>query len=712
MQKEVKINPLNYSVITSLLVLVLAHADTSFAGETDSDTTLKEVHVGAARSSLPIEDSPRSIDVIDAKKIAERPGANIQSLLSELPGVEFARSGGLGGQVSMRGFRSNEGRTVLTIDGERFRGRSVLEYQLIDPNAIDRIEVVRGPVSALYGADAMNGVVNIVTRRAKVDVNKPFELSASVKAVDINSVNSMFGTRAELVGGGNGFDLLVGANFRTADDYRTPLGVAQNSGFDSRGIDFKGGYSPDANKRWEISGRYQRVEAERAGGQGGAPGYPLLMVEEKPLQERYLRVGYEAWKLDSVVDRVNASMYIRDLKSDIYNTNQKVTTKTVYSQTQVYSPTVIGGRLGGEKLLGDHLVSINSDFFHEDAAGSRQTSTTVNNSGTVTAYSAMAATARDATQTNVGISLGDDWRVTPRWNLSGVVRADWVNTKISQTPLSGEAAAVKAAFAKAGAERTDTPLTGNFGTVFKANDVFDLTANLSKSFRSPSGGDKTQTQVANNITTLPNPDLRPEKSTTVEIGTRWHGNGHSGQVALYQSCYTDLISLVSLSSTQSQRQNVGEADIRGVEVNGSAVISGPWSAKYAAAYTRGTNTTTNVPLAGISPLSGRFALRYEAGNQSYGEAVMRTYKGTTRIDTTQERRRSGYTIFDLYAGASLDRWFGAASKNWKASFGIENIFNKVARNSTVYEDINYAVSIGNPLVEPGRAFVMKLYSTL
>lgn len=183
MQKETKNNPLNYSVITGLLMAALTHAETTFAGEIDSDTSLKEVYVGASRSSLPVEDSPRSIDVIDAKKIAERPGANVQSLLSELPGVEFARSGGLGGQVSMRGFRSNEGRTVLTIDGERFRGRSVLEYQLIDPNAIERIEVVRGPVSALYGADAMNGVVNIVTRRAKGDINKPFELSASVKAV-------------------------------------------------------------------------------------------------------------------------------------------------------------------------------------------------------------------------------------------------------------------------------------------------------------------------------------------------------------------------------------------------------------------------------------------------------------------------------------------------------------------------------------------------
>ena len=53
---------------------------------------------------------------------------------------------------------------MLFIDGDRFRGRNFLEYSLLDPNEIERIEIIRGPAAALYGSDAMNGLVNVITR--------------------------------------------------------------------------------------------------------------------------------------------------------------------------------------------------------------------------------------------------------------------------------------------------------------------------------------------------------------------------------------------------------------------------------------------------------------------------------------------------------------------------------------------------------------------
>ena len=91
---------------------------------------------------------------------------NVQGTIDDVPGIAVARGGGLQGQLVVRGLASNDSRTVLFVDGDRFgRGRPAIEYNFLDPNEIERIEIVRGPASALYGSDAMNGVVNFITRR-------------------------------------------------------------------------------------------------------------------------------------------------------------------------------------------------------------------------------------------------------------------------------------------------------------------------------------------------------------------------------------------------------------------------------------------------------------------------------------------------------------------------------------------------------------------
>jgi hypothetical protein len=86
------------------------------------------------------------------------------------------------------------------------RGRS-----WVAGSEIERIEVIRGPVSSIYGADA--------------------------------------------IGGGNGFDLLLGANYREGDDYETPIGTAENSAFEAKSLDFKLGYKPSDYTRWELDMR-------------------------------------------------------------------------------------------------------------------------------------------------------------------------------------------------------------------------------------------------------------------------------------------------------------------------------------------------------------------------------------------------------------------------------------------------------------------------
>ncbi|MDR0587826.1 MAG: TonB-dependent receptor [Burkholderiales bacterium] len=519
----------------------------------------------------------------------------------------------------------------------------------------------------------------------------------------------MVGARAELEGGGNGFDLLIGLSGRTAEDFDTPLGRAEHSRYQSYGLDFNVGYSPKDSahqSRYELSGRYQHVDTERAGGLGAAPGYPKRLLREEPIVEQYLRLGYQGKNYGVFADTLDVSVYRRHFETDIYQTNRTSPASTANVHLKVYTPLVWGGHLTALKNVGDHLIGYGADFLHERNKGRRQEDDVTNNATGVTTHRPWRAVDRTRQQTDIGVFVTDEWKTAERLTLSGALRFDWVKATIGKEPAAGENAAITAAFGDHPGV-TRTAVTGNVGAVFKLTPVWDLTANVSRGFRAPAG-EMTTTGTAGAINNLPAPDLNPEYSKSLEVGTRWHSDAHFGSLVGYLTRYTDLIVSTRIDSNNFQRKNIGKAEIAGIELEGFWQFASSWQLRYMATYTRGTDKSSDVPLDYIAPLVGRLALRYDRETW-YGEGVWRGYKGKTRIDPSKERTSGSYSMIDLYAGAKLDR-FGSAWRGWKVIAGIENVFDRVGRNPTVYEDIAFARNVTNPLVEPGRNFVLKIVS--
>ncbi len=119
---------------------------------------------------LPMQDGGSNISVIDAATIVARDSASVVDLLRDLPGVFVQQSGGRGSVVSLftRGAKPNF--TLVLLDGVKAndptntRGGSY-DFSTLDLNDIERVEFVRGPASAIYGSDAVGGVINIISRR-------------------------------------------------------------------------------------------------------------------------------------------------------------------------------------------------------------------------------------------------------------------------------------------------------------------------------------------------------------------------------------------------------------------------------------------------------------------------------------------------------------------------------------------------------------------
>jgi vitamin B12 transporter len=170
------------------------------------------VVVTAFRYETPIARSGSSITVVGADVLQNASPGTLTNIMRAVPGANVVESGGTGATAEVRLRGAETGHTLVLIDGVRVNDsatvRDEFDFSLIDPDQIERIEVLRGPQTALYGSDAMGGVVNIITK-------KPTEgttLSASVEG-------GSYGTFAQALGASlhsGDYSLLVtGSHFRT-----------------------------------------------------------------------------------------------------------------------------------------------------------------------------------------------------------------------------------------------------------------------------------------------------------------------------------------------------------------------------------------------------------------------------------------------------------------------------------------------------------------
>lgn len=185
-------------------------------------STLEAVVVTANRTPQPLSTVLADVSVVDRDAI-ERSGAlGVADLLARLPGIEFARSGGPGAATSVFIRGSDNRHAAVYVDGVRVDSQSTggAVWEQIPLEQIERIEVLRGPAAAVYGSDAVAGVVQLFTRRGE-GVARP---TASLSMGSFHTAQAQAG----ISGSAQAFDYALSASHGRSDGFNSRLSATAN----------------------------------------------------------------------------------------------------------------------------------------------------------------------------------------------------------------------------------------------------------------------------------------------------------------------------------------------------------------------------------------------------------------------------------------------------------------------------------------------------
>ncbi|MDR2164352.1 MAG: TonB-dependent receptor [Zoogloeaceae bacterium] len=677
---------------------------------------MKENRVRAIGPELPepgiLRQAAQPASVVDRQEIERVNSGSTLELLARTPGVSMNRSGGIAGTAFVRGMNTNDMRVPLFIDGDRFRGRNTLQFMLLSPSEIERIEVLRGPASSIYGSDGLTGLINIVTRRpSPARPGQPFGLVGGEFGLSWRSNNNGLQADAAIEMAGNGFDLRAYVSGRHADDYRSGDRKIPNSDYETLSGGLVLGYSPDARQRVELSLRATTVD------DGSASTLPTYTLQSRrdPLEVKQARIAYTGESDSGLFRKIDASLYANEFDTVIHSHNTTRSDRITDSYNHVQGPVIFGGHISGVVPWKQTVTTVGMDFMHEHFPGTktRAKTTLLDANGNITSVAGgrYAQNVPNTTWANAGAFANIDWNISPRWLVSAAGRYDWFFTDVKLSPMPSED--LVPIFREV-QDQTESAVTGSLSLSYRPTPVLEWVGSVGSAFRMPWSQEMFNSGFTGASYTIPNPGLKPERGVNVEAGVRLRFDKANLELTAFQSRFKDFLQTVTTSYEglpATQRQNVGRARISGLEAQWRWQINREFNWFGNATLLRGTNRTTGDPLISIVPFSVLTGVQYVAPGGGYSiTGELEAARRKSRISPA-EYPTSGYGVINLYAELQLDRLgLKAAGNNTKLTLGVSNLFDKTYRSGASASNINYPFGVFNPLQEPGRSFNITLRS--
>lgn len=260
----------NTLLVSAALVFCAYPAGVSFAAP-------QEVVISATRIETPLSELGSSVVVWSAQQIAQTQETRVSEVLSRVSGVDVVRSGGAGGNTAVFIRGANSEHTLVLVDGIEVNNpgstNRAFNFADLSLDNVERIEVLRGPQSVLYGSDALGGVINIVTKRG---TGKP---SGAVSFE--GGSYSTFIEKGQLSGGTDAVNYSLAASREDSAGIsaaRASYGNSEHDGYENTSFAGRLGFTPSEQIEANLFLRYTdaRTDLDNFGGAGGDDPNRLL----------------------------------------------------------------------------------------------------------------------------------------------------------------------------------------------------------------------------------------------------------------------------------------------------------------------------------------------------------------------------------------------------------------------------------------------------
>jgi vitamin B12 transporter len=575
----------------SLAVALALASPLVVAQEAAAATDLDEIIVTATRTEIALADSIVPAQVIDRADIERSQARSLPELLRGRAGIDVGNQGGPGklSTVFIRGSESDH--VLVLVDGVRVGSATagLVAFQDLPVEQIDRIEIVRGPRSSLYGSEAIGGVIQIFTRRDRGAITPRFRVGAGSHALRETSAG---------IGGGIGASGWFGADLAhaatdginacrgTASAPGAPFGAGcfvdqpDRDGYRNRSISLRGGYDPSDTLSLQATALRADSDNEFDGGMFGGN------EAENVQQALGARLTYAPTRAAVLSLQLGRS----DDKSDNYFADAAAGTRAHVSTFDTRRNTA--SAQADIALADDHLLSAGVDW------------------------------QRDAIESTTAFAVDD------RDNRAGFVE---YQGRIG-------AHALQASLRNDDNQQFGNHTTGSLGWSWTFAEDVRLALSYGTGFKAPSFNDLY-------FPFFGNPGLRPERSKSLNAGLRGKTSGWNWTLDAYETRVDDL---VTFDAAIFLPNNVEQARIRGLELTIDGTLAG-WDVSTQLSHTDPRNRTPgsnfdNI-LARRARNSGRIDLDRGFGDWRLGTTL--NAAGARFDNAANTVRLGGYATLDL-----------------------------------------------------------------
>lgn len=615
---------------------------------------------------------PGGTAVIGRHDIERRRDVSVSDAMSVVPGVSRSSDGVWGSDVSIRGLSRNS--VVLLVDGVVMNTSPDIaaRFGLVDPADVERIEILKGPLSSLYGSGSIGGVVNVITKSGRFTGEESWRRTVDVDVQD-NPSGSRW--RGGVHGSASNWWCDVGVGYRNMASYEDGDGrKVRNSQFEDSSANLASGFRLSRTVTLAVNAQYMKGDDIGVPGTGTAPLPAAADVTYDSVERRMLSVS-PSWRPES--DWFKASVlqvYRQDVERHVVLDHFPAVNPVARLSPQAEHSTD-GARWWNEMVFGSHHVTAGVDAWERQYEGKREKEF---RDGHTTTDKPLP----DSSYRITGIYAQDDWDVAEGVTISAGGRSDDIRVtheKHSVWPAGSE-------------DDRAWNMHAGLAWMFVEDVSFKLIG--ARGYRAPSLEERFQyLELAGGITKYGNPDLKPEQSKFVEAGVQWAGDRMSMEVSLFRNMLEDMISETVVDASTRRNENIAEAELRGVEGEWKWAPADMLEVFGTVSYVRGDNEKTGQPLRDIPPLKVSGGLEYGRKEGGWGRAEVRHAARQDRVPTgvsetpgaTTVDLRLGWTV----AGRSLTRTFYV---------GANNLFDVTCRDAL-------STARGAPFNEPGRTLL-------